>query len=114
MSAYNPVTEAFYIQASRGFTPSGVIKPDVTAPGVNIYGPLPKNNFGTMTGTGVSAALTAGIAALFMQQYTEYTISGNSVRELLIRGAVRRGEEFPNREWGYGTVDAYASISFDV
>lgn len=114
MSAYNPVTEAFYIQASRGFTPSGVIKPDVTAPGVNIYGPLPKNNFGTMTGTGVSAALTAGIAALFMQQYTEYTISGNSVRELLIRGAVRRGEEFPNREWGYGTVDAYASISVDV
>lgn len=113
MSAYNPVNEAFYIQASRGFTPNGVIKPDVTAPGVDIYGPLPRNNFGTMTGTSVAAALTTGITALFMQRFEDYTVSGNSIRELLIRGAERRGEEFPSREWGYGTVDAYASISFE-
>ncbi len=113
MSAYNPVDEAFFIQASRGFTPNGTIKPDVTAPGVNIYGPLPKNNYGTMTGTSVAAAITTGIAALFMQEYSEYIISGNSVRELLIRGAERRGEEFPSREWGYGTVDAYESITFE-
>lgn len=113
ISAYNPVDEAFFIQASRGFTPDGVIKPDVTAPGVNIYGPRPKNNFGTMTGTSVAAAVAAGITALFMQEYKDYIISGNSVRELFIRGAERRGEEFPSREWGYGTVDAYASISFE-
>lgn len=113
MSAYNPVNEAFYIQASRGFTPNGVIKPDVTAPGVDIYGPLPRNNFGTMTGTSVAAAVTTGITALFMQRFEDYTVSGNSIRELLIRGAERRGEEFPSREWGYGTVDAYASISFE-
>lgn len=114
ISAYDPVTDAFYLQASRGFTPSGIIKPDVTAPGVNLYGPFPGNRFGLMTGTGVSAALVSGIAALFMQQYSEYIISGNSVRELLVRGATRRGEEYPGREWGYGTVDAFASISFDV
>lgn len=113
MSAYNPVNEAFYIQASRGFTPNGVIKPDVTAPGVDIYGPLPGNNFGTMTGTSVAAAVTTGITALFMQRFEDYIVSGNSIRELLIRGAERRGEEFPSREWGYGTVDAYASISFE-
>ena len=113
MSAYNPVDEAFFLQASRGFTPNGTIKPDVTAPGVNIYGPLPKNNYGTMTGTSVAAAITTGIAALFMQEYSGYGISGNSVRELLIRGAERRGEEFPSREWGYGTVDAYESITFE-
>lgn len=113
ISAYNPVNEAFYIQASRGFTPNGIIKPDVTAPGVDIYGPLPKNNFGAMTGTSVAAALTTGITALFMQRFEEYGVSGNSIRELLIRGAERRGEEYPNREWGYGTVDAYASISFE-
>ena len=113
MSAYNPVNEAFYIQASRGFTPNGVIKPDVTAPGVDIYGPLPRNNFGTMTGTSVAAAVTTGITALFMQRFEDYIVSGNYIRELLIRGAERRGEEFPSREWGYGTVDAYASISFE-
>lgn len=110
VSAYNPVDSTLFIQASRGYAVSGVIKPDVTAPGVDIYGPLPNNNFGTYTGTSVSAALTTGIAALFMQEYSEYGLSGNAVRELLIRGANRRGEEYPNREWGYGTVDAYQSI----
>lgn len=110
VSAYNSVDGAFFLQASRGFTVSGVVKPDVTAPGVNVYGPMPKNNFGRMTGTSVSAALTTGIAALFMQQYADYLISGNTVRELLIRGAERRGEEFPSREWGYGTVNAYESL----
>lgn len=113
LSAYNPVDQALFIQASRGFTPDGVIKPDVTAPGVNIYGPLPKNNYGTMSGTGIAAALVTGIVALFMQQYADYAVNGNAVRELLIRGATRRGEEFPSKEWGYGTVDAYESISFE-
>lgn len=113
ISAYNSVNQAFYFEASRGFTPNGIIKPDVTAPGVDVYGPLPKNNFGRMTGTSVAAAVATGITALFMQEYEDYIISGNSVRELLIRGAERRGEEYPSREWGYGTIDAYESISFE-
>ncbi len=113
MTAYGPVDEALYLQASRGFTPQGFVKPDVAAPGTDILGPFPKNQYGTMSGTSVAAAVTSGIAALFLQQYEEYRISGNSVRELLIRGARRRGEEYPNREWGYGTVDAFASLSFE-
>lgn len=113
MSAYNPSDGAIFVQAGRGYTPNGIIKPDVTAPGVNVYGPLPRGNYGTMSGTGTAAALTAGIAALFMQQYSPYLISGNSVRELLVRGAERRGEEYPNREWGYGTVDAFNSLIFE-
>lgn len=113
ISAYNSVNEAFYFEASRGFTPNGIIKPDVTAPGVDVYGPLPKGGFGRMTGTSVAAAVATGITALFMQEYSGYMISGNSVRELLIRGAERRGEEYPSREWGYGTIDAYESISFE-
>lgn len=113
MSAYNPSDNSFYLQASRGFTPEGIIKPDVTAPGVNIYGPFPKERYGTMSGTSVAAAVTTGIAALFMQEYSDFIISGNSVRELLIRGAERRGEQYPNREWGYGVVNAYDSITFE-
>lgn len=113
ISAYDSVNQAFYFEAGRGFTPNGIIKPDVTAPGVDVYGPLPKGNFGRMTGTSVAAAVATGITALFMQQYADYLISGSSVRELLIRGAERRGEEYPSREWGYGTINAYDSISFE-
>ncbi len=113
VTAYNPVDEALYLQASRGFTQNGFVKPDVTGPGVNISGTLPQNRYGIMTGTSVAAAVTTGVAALFMQQYEDFTISGNSVRELLIRGSQRRGGEYPSREWGYGTINAYESISFE-
>ena len=113
ISAYNPVNNAFYAQASRGFTPNVIIKPDVTAPGVEIFGPYPREQYGTMTGTSVAAAVTTGIAALFLQQFSVAELNGNIVPELLIRGATPRGEEYPSREWGYGTVDAYASITFE-
>ncbi len=113
MSAYNPANDALFLQAGRGFSANGFIKPDVTAPGVNLYGPLPKGRYGTMSGTSIAAAFTSGIAALFMQQYSDYIIGTNAVRELLIRGADRREEQYPNRQWGYGTVDAYQSIFFE-
>ncbi len=111
VTAYNPVDNALYLQAGRGYTVSGFVKPDVAAPGVGVLGPLPKGRYGTMNGTSVAAAITAGISALFMQQYG--SISGNTVREYLVRGANRRGDGYPNREWGYGTVDAYNSIAFE-
>ncbi|MGN1206129.1 MAG: S8 family peptidase [Eubacterium sp.] len=113
ISAYNPVNQAFYAQSSRGFTPNGIIKPDVTAPGVEIYGPFPREQYGTMTGTSVAAAVTTGIAALFWQQFEEYDLNENIVPEMLIRGASPRGEEYPSKEWGYGTVNVYESITFE-
>lgn len=113
ISAYNPVNEAFYARASRGFTPNGIIKPDVTAPGVEVFGPLPRGQYGTMTGTSVAAAITTGIAALFLQPFENYELDGNYIPEVLIRGAEPRGEEYPSREWGYGTVNAYDSIIFE-
>lgn len=111
VSAYDVTEDSLYLQAGRGFTPTGRIKPEIVAPGVNITGPYPRNRYGTMTGTGVAAAFTAGIGALFMQQYSRYYINGIMLREIFIRGAVPRGEPFPNTEWGYGIVDAYASIT---
>ena len=97
--------------AGRGFTPVGYIKPEVVAPGVELTGTYPGNRYGTMTGTSVAAAFVAGISALFMQEYADDGANSNTVREALIRGAVPRGEPYPNTEWGYGIVDAYRSIT---
>ncbi|MCH5251370.1 MAG: S8 family peptidase [Lachnospiraceae bacterium] len=113
VSAYDAGEGSLYLQASRGFTVSGNVKPEVVAPGVNVTGPYPRGRYGTMTGTSVAAALSAGIAALFMERYNYYGISGLSVKELFIRGAVPRGMPYPNTEWGYGTVNAYDSITRD-
>ncbi len=111
VSAYDVVEDSLYLQAGRGFTVTGKVKPEVVAPGVNLTGPYPRNRYGTMTGTGVAAAFSAGVGALFMQRYSRFFINGIMLREIFIRGAVQRGEPFPNTEWGYGIVDAYASIT---
>lgn len=111
VSAYDVQNSALYLQAGRGFTPFGYVKPEVVAPGVDITGTYPNNRYGTMTGTSVAAAFTAGISALFMQKYAGAGANSNTLREALIRGAVPRGEPYPNTEWGYGIVDAYRSIT---
>ena len=36
---YDNVTNAFYPKSGRGFTRENRIKPDLTAPAVNVYGP---------------------------------------------------------------------------
>ena len=111
VSAYDVRDGALYLRAGRGFTPVGYINPEVVAPGVELTGTYPGNRYGTMTGTSVAAAFVAGISALFMQEYADDGANSNTVREALIRGAVPRGEPYPNTEWGYGIVDAYRSIT---
>lgn len=111
-SAYNHVNGGIYINSSRGYPLSNIIKPDLAAPGVNVYGPFVGNRFGRMTGTSVASAHMVGAAALLLEWAI---IKGN--REILttgdaiaffIRGASRRpGIVYPNREWGYGTLDVY-------
>lgn len=113
ISAYDPGEGSLYLQASRGFTPLGAIKPEVVAPGVNIVGPFPGNRYGTMSGTGVAAAFAAGVGALFMQQYRSEYVNGFTMREIFIRGATPRGIPYPNTEWGYGIINAYESLVGD-
>lgn len=110
VSGYDVRDGALYLQASRGFTPNGTVKPEIVAPGVEVEGPYPKGRYGTMSGTSVSAAFAAGIGAMFMQQYANQGANSNSLREAFIRGAVPRGEPYPNEEWGFGIVNVYRSL----
>ena len=57
----------------------------------------------------------AGAAALLMEWILYYTGSRGAdtlqLKNLLILGARQRpGEEYPNREWGYGTLDLYRTL----
>ena len=39
------------------------------------------------------------------------SVSSSQVRNIIIMGADRRPEaEYPNREWGYGTMNLYRSL----
>ena len=58
VAAYNDTNNSLYAASGRGFTADYKIKPDLAAPGVQIYGPVPGNRFGTRTGTSMAAAET--------------------------------------------------------
>lgn len=111
VSAYDVIRNSLYFEAGRGFTPNGIVKPEIVAPGVDIIGPLPRNRYGKMTGTGVAAAFAAGIGALFLQQYKGTSASGITIRGVFIQGVEKRGEPYPNTEWGFGIVNAYNSLA---
>lgn len=125
-SAYDHKTGGIYIHSSRGFTSNGQIKPELAAPGVDIQGPANRNSAGSsignakiaftrQSGTSAAAALTAGAAAnlltwAIIDKNNEVTNSA-AVKSLLIRGADRNPElEYPNRQWGYGSLNLYQSF----
>lgn len=115
LTAYRQSDGSLYQQASRGFTPGGIVKPNFAAPGVNMKVPLPNGGFGTASGSSLAAAQTAGIAALLFEwaiiRGNERFFTGISVKNYLQRGARREDSlQYPNPEWGYGKVDLYHSF----
>ncbi len=119
-AAYNHLNGGLYIHSSRGFARDGRVKPDLAAPGVEVYGPGVSSVPGIfpmtrMTGSSVAAAHTAGaVADLFSWGYVSGNdpyISNSTVKAYLTRGAKRNpGYTYPSREWGYGTLDLYQSL----
>lgn len=117
VTAYDHVNDSLYLNASRGYNIMETIKPELAAPGVNVYAPMPGGRFGTMTGTSAAAALVGGIAALLLEWGM---VDGNyqfmqtsEIENILIRGANQKSNiVYPNREWGYGEVDIYNAFQF--
>ena len=121
VGAYNHLNNSIYIHSSRGFTPSGIVKPELAAPGVTVMGPsLGRRGNGsvpmtTRSGTSVAAAHVAGaVASLYswgIVEGNQITMSQASVKSYLIRGAKRNPAlRYPNEEWGYGALDLYETF----
>ncbi len=115
VGAYNAANGGTYADSGRGYLTTGEVKPDFVAPGVNVYGPGTRGNYVRQTGTSVAAAITAGAVAQVLQwaivDRNSPTISNTGIKNMLIRGTGRPTQrEFPNPEWGYGTLDVYRSF----
>ena len=109
---YDVSTDSLYVRAGRGYTRDERVVPDLAAPGVNISLPGPNNRDIVSSGSSISAAFGAGIGALFQEWAivlkNEPEMNGQSLRYHLVQGAVRNQPySYPNREWGYGIVNAY-------
>lgn len=104
-STYDDSNNSFYIESGRGFARNGAVKPDFAAPGVNVSTAL-----GKQTGSGMSAAITAGAAAQFMEwaviRDNDPLANSVEVKAYFIRGAVRSLDiVYPSRSWGFGRLD---------
>ena len=61
--------------SSWGVTPDLKLKPEITAPGGNIYSTLPGNEYGNMSGTSMASPHIAGASAV-MAQYVNVEMDG--------------------------------------
>ena len=119
----NAMTVAYYngrengvdINSGRGYTRDGLIKPDYAVPGVEVTGAGLNGSFVTRTGSSVATGIAAGAAALLMEWILEQPeargVNSSQIRNIILLGTDQRAMvEYPNREWGYGTMNLFQSL----
>lgn len=114
---YNGVDNSIDINSGRGYTRGRAVKPDFAAPGVGVKGAGLNGRFVERTGSSIAAGITAGAAALLMEwilgkQQDSYGVGSSELRNLFVLGADQKPFlEYPNRQWGYGTLDLYQTLN---
>ncbi|MFH1004259.1 MAG: S8 family peptidase [Bacteroidota bacterium] len=121
---------ALAASSSHGPTRDGRIKPDITAPGDYILGCFTLSQIPILVGAGQGSAIgvggahtvnsgtsfaspaIAGVAALILQN--DPNASYLDVKNAIVNCAWQdsfTGGDLPNNLWGYGKVDAFASLT---
>lgn len=108
VGAYDGETGGIYLDSSRGYTRDGRVKPELTAPGKGIIGPVKGGLYTKRSGSSVAAALGAGAALLMMEYDPDDT--GVQIKNYMIRGAKRDARGYPNTEFGWGKMNIYEAL----
>ncbi len=96
--------------SSRGPSPWGEIKPEVSAPGKNVRSTLPGGSYGNYDGTSMAAPHVSGLAALLLQASPPLTSNLAAIAEAITSTAIPRGSPIPNNDYGWGRIDAYNAV----
>ncbi|MGK0391392.1 MAG: serine protease AprX [Maribacter sp.] len=98
------------------------IKPNVSAPGVNVRSCTPNNNYASFSGTSMAGPHVAGVVALMISANPKLAGQVEQIETILEQTAVpiaaRMTDEcndtyitdIPNNIFGYGRIDAYAAV----
>lgn len=98
----------------EGPSPYGEIKPEVSAPGVNIRSSVPGGSYeGGWNGTSMAGPAVSGVVALLLQANAGLSI--DDIEQILTDTAIPLTDseypESPNNGFGWGLVNAYDAVS---
>ncbi len=94
----------------------GIIKPNVSAPGVNVRSSVPGNGYASMSGTSMATPHTAGVVALVWSAVPALLGDISGTFDVLqttafFRASTQCGDAGPpNNVYGWGIVDALAAV----
>jgi subtilisin family serine protease len=100
---------------SRGPAKDGRVKPDVVARGVGVTSTIPTSTYAVNQGTSMASPVVTGIAGLLVEQWRRTFGAGSNpkpeqLKALIIAGAQDLGNPGPDYTFGFGLVDAKASV----
>ena len=96
--------------SSRGPSPWGEIKPEVSAPGKNVRSTLPGGSYGNLDGTSMAAPHVSGLAALLLQASPPLSNNLAAIASAITSTAAPLGNPIPNNDYGWGRIDAYNAV----
>ncbi|MGH8883294.1 MAG: S8 family serine peptidase, partial [Stackebrandtia sp.] len=103
--------------SGRGVGQNGTIKPNISAPGVNVRSSLPGNTYGSFNGTSMATPHLAGAIALLWAASPALKGDVNATRALLNGTAIDKadsqcgGTTENNNVYGQGRLDALALLN---
>ncbi|GAB4543116.1 MAG: hypothetical protein Fur002_14590 [Anaerolineales bacterium] len=98
---------------------SGRVKPDIVAPGVDVFSSLPQGTYGVNSGTSMAGPHLVGVVALLWSAQPKLIGDIDATEKILTETAQPyTGEtslgcfsgDAPSNAYGYGVVDVYAAV----
>ncbi len=87
--------------------PAYLIKPEVSAPGSDIYSAVP-SGYGYKSGTSMAGPHVAGVVALMRAANPDLEV--NAIKQILMDTAIDLGATGEDNTYGHGFLDAYAAV----
>ena len=87
--------------------PTFLIKPEISAPGSNIYSSVP-SGYGYKSGTSMAGPHVAGVVALMRAANPDLEV--NLIKQILMDTAVDLGVAGEDNIYGHGLLDAYEAV----
>lgn len=81
-----------------------VMKPDISAPGVEVTSAFPGNRYATWSGTSMATPHVSGTIALMLQANPKLNFA--AVKDVLLRSSERKADT----SFGYGILNAYEAV----